>query len=259
VRATVSAISATFSPAKLLACLMLLFGLTAGVAEAARNYVKLTVADPYLELRTGPHSGYPIYQIADRGETVEVIKRRTDWYKVRTVRGYKGWVARDQLARTLLASGDEVVLASVGIEQFSRRRFEAGAMTGDFGGANLISIYGSLGISPNLSIEMIGSQALGNVSNSLIGQGRRITTFFPEWWVSPYFGIGGGVISVSPNATLVQVEDRVDPLASASLGLRTYLSRNFMLRAEYTGYVVFTEREENEEIYEWKLGFAFFF
>jgi hypothetical protein len=32
-----------------------------------------------------------------------------------------------------------------------------------------------------------------------------------------------------------------------------------LLRAEYKSYVVFTSRDENEEVEEWKVGFAFFF
>jgi hypothetical protein len=32
-----------------------------------------------------------------------------------------------------------------------------------------------------------------------------------------------------------------------------------MFRAEYRSYVLFTSRDENEEIDEWKGGFAFFF
>ena len=43
------------------------------------------------------------------------------------------------------------------------------------------------------------------------------------------------------------------------LGLRTYLSRRFLLRAEYKSYVVFTSRDDNEEVDEWKAGFTFFF
>ena len=228
-------------------------------AHAKRQKPMLTVADPYIELRTGPHSAYPITQIADRGEAIEVIKRRTDWYKVRNERGYTGWVSREQLSRTILANGDEVILKNAGLDELSERRFEAGAMTGDFGGANLISAYGAVALSPNLSLEVIGSQALGNVSNSIIGQGRVVNTFFPQWRASPYFGLGAGIISTSPNATLVQVEDRNDSLASALIGVRAYITRRFMARAEYNAYVVFTEREENEEIFEWKLGFSFFF
>lgn len=244
----------------LIVAIATLAGTLAGApALAKRAHPVLTVADPYIEMRTGPHSGYPVTQIADRGDVVEVLKRRTDWYKVRNERGYEGWVSRDALARTILSNGDEVVLENAGLEELSQRRFEAGAMTGDFGGANLISAYGALALSPNLSLEVIGAQALGNVSNSVIGQGRIVNTFFPRWRASPYFGLGAGVISTSPNVQLVQVEDRTDSLASAVIGVRAYLTRRFMARAEYNAHVVFTEREENEEIYEWKVGFAFFF
>ncbi len=233
--------------------------LAADAGWARKAPVLLTVADPYLELRTGPHSGYPIVQIADRGEAIEVLKRRTDWYKIRTARDYVGWVSREDLARTILSNGDEVILKNAGLDELGSRRFEMGFMTGDFGGANVITAYGALAISPNLSLEVQGSQALGRVSNSIIVQGRVVNTFFPRWRASPYFGIGAGYISTSPNATLVQVEDRNDPLATATFGVRAYLTRRFMARAEYNGYVVFTEREENEEIFEWKLGFSFFF
>ena len=37
------------------------------------------------------------------------------------------------------------------------------------------------------------------------------------------------------------------------------ISRRFMFRAEYRSYVVFTSRNDNEEIDEWRGGFAFFF
>ena len=32
-----------------------------------------------------------------------------------------------------------------------------------------------------------------------------------------------------------------------------------MLRAEYKKYLDFTDRDENEDANEWKVGFAFFF
>ena len=43
------------------------------------------------------------------------------------------------------------------------------------------------------------------------------------------------------------------------MGLRGYLTNRFLLQAEYRGYVVFTSRDDNEELDEWKAGFAFFF
>ena len=67
------------------------------------------------------------------------------------------------------------------------------------------------------------------------------------------------MINTDPNATLVQTEDRSDPLAHFGVGARAYLARRFMVRAEYKNYIVFTSRNENEDIDEWKVGFAFFF
>jgi hypothetical protein len=53
--------------------------------------------------------------------------------------------------------------------------------------------------------------------------------------------------------------DRTDQVAHVGLGVRTYLTRRFVVRAEYKSYVVFTSRDDNEEIEEWKAGFSFFF
>jgi hypothetical protein len=64
---------------------------------------------------------------------------------------------------------------------------------------------------------------------------------------------------VSPKATLVSTIDRSDSAAYAGLGVRTYITRRFVFRAEYKAHVVFTSRNDNEEIREWKAGFSFFF
>ena len=50
-----------------------------------------------------------------------------------------------------------------------------------------------------------------------------------------------------------------DQVGHVGAGLRIYTTRRFLLRAEYKSYVVFTSRDENEEVEEWKVGFAFFF
>ena len=52
----------------------------APAAYAKRAPVQLTVADPYIELHTGPGRGYPVFFVAERGEQIEVIMRRTDWF-----------------------------------------------------------------------------------------------------------------------------------------------------------------------------------
>jgi hypothetical protein len=71
--------------------------------------------------------------------------------------------------------------------------------------------------------------------------------------------LGAGAINTHPKATLVATVDRTDSLALAGAGMRMYLSRRFVFRAEYKAHVVFTSRNDNEDIREWKAGVSFFF
>ena len=65
------------------------------------EHAEVTIQDPFIELHTGPGRGYPIFHVAGRGERVEVLRRRTDWFQVRVPRGEEGWVPLEQMARTL--------------------------------------------------------------------------------------------------------------------------------------------------------------
>jgi hypothetical protein len=134
-----------------------------------------------------------------------------------------------------------------------------GALYGDFGGANAISAYGAYSFTPNLSGELWVSQVLGRFSDSTVASLNIVHLLYPDWRASPYFTLGAGVINTEPKATLVATVDRNDSLAQAGVGVRTYLARRFVFRAEYKAYVVFTSRDDNEEVREWKAGFSFFF
>jgi len=228
-------------------------------AEAADEYRTVTVADPYLEMRTGPGRGYPIFNVVDRGEVVGVLKQRTEWYLVRADNGKEGWVDRAQMERTLQPDGNPVSFDEAGLEEFTNAKWELGLLAGDFGGANIVSLYGGYSLNPNVSIELWGSQILGNFSNGWMGSVNVVHEAFPEWRVSPFFTLGAGVIHTSPKSTIIQGEDRTDQIGHVGAGFRVYATRRFLLRAEYKSYVVFTSRDENEEVEEWKVGFAFFF
>jgi len=83
--------------------------------------------------------------------------------------------------------------------------------------------------------------------------------FMPQWRVSPFVGIGGGVVQISPKSTLVQPEDRTDEAAYAGLGVRGFLTDRFLVQAEYRKFQVFTSRDENEEPDSWTVAFTYFF
>ncbi len=130
---------------------------------------------------------------------------------------------------------------------------------GDFGGANVISMHGAFSLTPNIAFELGVSQALGRFSDSVMANASIVHTLYPDRRASPFFTLGTGTINTDPKATLVATRDRTDSLALAGLGVRTYLTRRWVFRAEYKTYVVFTSRDDNEEIREWKAGFSLFF
>ena len=226
---------------------------------AAEDYRTVVVADPFLEMRTGPGRGYPVFHVVERSESVDILKQRTNWYRVRDVRGKEGWVDREQLQRTLKLDGEQVSLKRATLEDFTNAKWEAGVLAGDFGGANIISLYGGYSLNPNLSVELWGSQILGNFSNGWMGSVNVVHEAWPDWRVSPFFTLGAGMINTEPKSTIVRSEDRTDQIGHVGAGFRVYVARRFLLRAEYKSYVVFTSRDENEEVEEWKVGFAFFF
>ena len=228
--------------------------------EAADDPLRtVAVADPYLEMRTGPGRGYPIFHVVDRGESISIVMQRTDWYQVLAPDGTQGWVDRAQMELTLQTDGNPVSFAQATLADFTNARWELGVLAGDFGGANIVSLYGGYSLNPNISIEVWGSQILGNFSNGWMGSVNVVHEAWPDWRFSPFFTLGAGMIHTEPKSTIVQGEDRTDQVGHVGAGFRVYVARRFLLRAEYKSYVVFTSRDENEEVEEWKVGFAFFF
>ncbi len=229
------------------------------VVAAAATPVTVSVADPYLEMHTGPGRGYPITHVVPRGEEISVLKRRTDWFKVRDQRGREGWAHRDQMAETLTPAGTALPIDDPGREQFGEHRREIGILAGDFGGANIITAYGAYAFNPHLAGEIRLSHLLGSSSDGQIAAIGLTHVFRPDWRIQPFVSIGTGAIRIKPKATLVQTPGRTEQLAYVGAGAKAYLARRLIFRAEYNKYVVITDRDDNEEADEWKLGFAFFF
>jgi len=226
--------------------------------EPEEHFVK--VADPYIEMHTGAGRGYPIFYVAARGEWVQLLYRKTDWFRVKTEDGKEGWVSAAQLSMTLNPSGQRVDIRDPNEKDFVVRDWEYGASIGDFEGLSVISFYGGYHFTENISNEIIISQASGTVSSkTVLSLLNIIHEPFPEWTVSPFFTLGTGWIRTEPKSTLAVTRDRTDQYANYGLGVRMHLTKRFLLRVEYKNYVIFTSRDDNEEIAEWKAGFGFFF
>jgi len=233
----------------------------AAAKEAAEKdkLLQVFVSEPYLELATGPGRGYPVFHVVEREDSVDVLFRRTDWFKVRDERGVEGWARARDMRRTKLADGSPFLFNLGDRAGFTTHDWEIGIGGGDYGGANLINAYGAYSLTDNMKVELTLSQFLGNSSNGYKAEVGITQVMFPEWRVSPFLELGTGIVIVEPRATLVLPDDRTDQTAFAGVGVRAYLTRRFFVRADYRWHTVFTSRDDNQELEEWKVLIACFF
>jgi len=232
------------------------------VYSASEPLQQVKIADPYIEMHTGPGGGYPIFHVMQRGAFIEIIVQRANWFKIRTETHKEGWVRFEQLSKTLSANGELIEFKVITQDDFTERTWEVGVMGGDFGGAPSLSVYGSYFFNQGFAIESSLAQSIGDQSSSLILKLGLLIQPFPEWDYSPYFQMGTGIIDVKPSSSTTQPVDPTNQLSNISLGVRTHLTQKIILRLEFSQYIIFSsnkDNDNNEEINEWKAGFAVFF
>lgn len=239
------------------ALLVLAVAGTAPEVQAATEHVQLYVAEAYMELHTGPGRGYPVFHVASREERFEILLRRTGWFQVRTSRGVEGWVSAQDISKAVTAGGTAFNVTVPDRSGFETRTFEAGIQGGKFGGANLVSAFAGYSLLPQLSLEASVGQAFGRFSDLIIGDVGLAYTLLPQWRLQPFFTIGGGVVHFQRRLGLPESDSGTDGDVYVGAGLRYYLTQRFYVRAEYKRREIFTS--QNEEIDEWKAGFAFFY
>ncbi len=236
-------------------------------AQAAEENIasdKLVVVnEPYMELHTGPGRGYPVFHVVAKDESVKVLARRTNWFKVETQtrRPISGWVRHKDMLLTLNSDGYPVGFSDDDTDPFDAigNRFEWSISGGDFNGASSISTALAYKLTKNIAVELQGTQLLGDFSDGLMVTASVQHTPFPHLRFSPYFQLGAGLLRTEPHATIVQAEDRTDNTLIVGTGINMRLSRRFNLFIDYRHHTLLTSRDENEEIDEWKLGFNVYF
>jgi hypothetical protein len=228
-------------------------------AHAQLRVERVQVTDPYIELRTGPGRGYPVFFVAAREEWIEITLRHTDWFKVRTGGGKLGWVHRQQLETTLTDAGGKKTFRDVVLDDYLSRRVELGATWGRFKSEPMLSIWSAYRLSDTLSIE----GAIGQVQGVFSGTDFWRIGINVEPWsdrrLSPFFGIGVGRFSNIPNLSLVAAIPTDAKLAHAVIGVRYHISERFVARADVSLYTAFLDDTRSEEYGAFTAGLSFFF
>jgi len=224
-------------------------------------YYKVKIADPFIELHTGPGAGYPIFYVVDRGTEVSVIRRKTDWFRIETSTGKTGWASRDQMRETLLLTGEKFRVVESDLEDFTQRKWILGYTGGEFESAPVFTLFTGYSFSENLTGEFHFGKSVGDKSSSTFYKGNLVMQPFPDFKYSPYLTLGLGEIEVDPSVILISARDDKNSFAQFGLGLQRYVSRSFLFRFEANEYVIFSSgtSDNSEVVNEWKFGFAVFF
>jgi len=237
------------------ALLLMLVWLSALAAPADR----VQIADPYIELRTGPGRGYPIFHVAAREEWIEIELRHTDWYRVRTANGHVGWVSRQQLETTLTEAGGKKTFRDIALDDYLRRRLEFGAAWGHFKSEPMLKIWTGYKLADVFAVEATIGQVQGLFSGTDFWHLNLLAEPFSDRRLSPFAGIGVGKFKNIPNSSLVDAATTDAKLANATIGVRFHLTDRFVARAEYTLYTAFLSERRSSEYRAITAGLSFFF
>jgi hypothetical protein len=220
---------------------------------------RVLVADAYIELRTGPGRGYPIYYVAPRNEWIEIELRHTDWFRVRTDDGKVGWVVRQQLETTLTAAGGKKTFRDVLLDDYLSRRVQLGAAWGHFQSEPMLKVWTSYRFSDTLSLEATYGQVQGVFSGTDLWHVNVMVEPWSDYRLSPFFSVGLGKFKNFPNLSLIGAQVTDAKLGTASVGVRYHFTERFVLSADYSLYTALLSDQKSTEYKAWTLGIAFFF
>lgn len=220
---------------------------------------KVLITDPYIELRTGPGRGYPIFHVAARHEWIEIELRHTDWFKVRTANGKEGWVDRVQLESTLTEAGTTKTFRDVVLDDYLHRRLELGAAWGHFKSEPMLKVWTTYRFADTLAVEATVGQVQGVFSGTDFWHVNLMADPWSDQRVSPFFAIGVGRFKNIPNASLVSDTTTNAKLANAMFGVRYHLTDRFFARVDYSVYTAFVADTHSAEYRAVTAGLGFFF
>jgi len=228
-------------------------------APRSRKSEMVQISDPYIELRSGPGRGYPIFFVAPRNDWIEIELRHTDWFRIRTEDGKVGWVSRQQLETTLTAAGSTKTFRDVLLDDYLSRKVQLGAAWGHFKSEPMLKLWTSYRLSDTLSLEATFGQVQGVFSGTDLWHVDVLIEPWSDHRISPFFGVGVGKFKNFPNLSLIGATDTNAKLGVARLGVRYYLTERFVMSGDYALYTALISDQRSTEYKAWTLGLSFFF
>ena len=225
----------------------------------SNEHQQVTIAEAYIELHTGPGSGFPIFFVEQRGNKIEILSRKTDWFKVHTESNKTGWVNRSQLEKTLTESGVKKTFKDILIDDYIKSRIEFGIAMGLFESEQSFTLRAGYKLTSNINFELAFTKIAGKFSSSTLYQGNFNLQLYPDSRFSPFMFIGYGKFENVPASSLVSGKNASLDMGNAGLGVKFYLTDQFYFRADASTYVVLVGDNRSDEYSHFNAGFSFFF
>lgn len=242
----------------------------AAAAEEPDAFARVIVDSA--ELRSGPSISSRVIYTAHRGETFSVDGRQGTgfWLRVVLPDGRTAYGVGDEVQVFAVRPGEPDAPSKPGF--FATPPLE-GAVAGlaILGGVLSIPIrdgstraFGYLEGRPSLVLHRtvtldgyVGDALTADGSQILYGGGATVH-FAPSWAICPFLGIGGGGISVRPNADSFVLKKEDLYMARAGGGILMALRGRILVRLEVTNLTLFdSESLKNAQTYAGGFGVYF--
>ncbi len=241
---------------------VLLFPLAGLAAETTPLRVRL--ADPFIELHGGPGSSFPVYDVVERGEFIEILRRRTDWFEIRATKNRQGWVRKAQLEATLQQAQVPPTWRDRLVENVLADRFRFGAAGGIFDGEGIVTIRGGYRTSEHISVEMAVSTITGIFADSALIQANVMVDIQVLDSLRPFFLIGySRFLNVPDNLSgggpiIITNRHNLDML-QAGFGVQWFLTDRFLIRGELLEHATVRGNNRSDRFSQFNAGVSYFF
>ena len=219
----------------------------------------LEVVEPFIEMHTGPGRGYPVFNVVEQGETIEILKRKPSWYKIRAQNGKVGWTKASQLAHTLKPTGEPIDLPEIGHGDYLRSHWRVGITSGQVEGSSAFSVTAGYRPLRWAGIEVEAGKIFDESVTSDFYGANILMEPTPDWIVAPYISIGTGKFSFDDRQKVVVEEIDSSNYLSVGAGASYHIGRNFVMRAEYRRYTLSTDNNDDIGLNAWSIGLNTFF
>lgn len=247
---------------RLFLLLFLLSPLSAWAADTPP--LRVRVADPFIELHGGPGSSYPVYDVVERGEFIEILRRRTDWFEVRASKNRQGWVKKLQLEETLKQAQVPPTWRDRLVENVLAERFRFGAAGGIFEDEGIVTIRGGYRTSEHISVEVALSTITGIFADSNLIQANVLVDLQVLDSLRPFFLLGySRFLNVPDNLSgsggvIITNRHNLD-MFNAGIGVQWFITDSFLIRGEAVHHATVRGNNRSDRFLQFNAGVSYFF